>query len=329
MTISAVIPAAGCGARAALNGNKILAPLLGKPLLWWTIRALAAQTEFAFDNKPGVENSINNADSTKSSTRNALRLNAAHLNAAHLIEIVLAVRDEEREIVREIYRETGCELPLVFAVGGATRAASVSAATEIARGDFVLVHDAARPCLPREVTARVVRSALGNGAAIAALPADDTVKQVVIDEQSDESGAVSISIFQTLERSGIFLAQTPQMFRRELLQRAFAAATLSGWQGTDCASYVEQFFRDQAHRDQAHRDQAHRDQAKTKKYDDEISVSERRNGAHRVLNREKKGAAPSEKVAIVRGDSCNMKVTYADDLNRVAQWLARTEAQTN
>ena len=205
MTISAVVPAAGCGARAALNGNKILAPVLNRPLLWWTLRALTAQTVFDLPD-------------AQSSTR--------------LVEIVLAVRDEEREIVQTIYDETETDIPLHFARGGATRADSVRAAIEVAKGDFVLVHDAARPCLTTDVTQRVVQAALQHGAAIAALPADDTVKRVSL--QGEE-----VAIEETLNRSHIYLAQTPQMFRRELLRQAFDFAAQTDWQGTDCASYVE------------------------------------------------------------------------------------------
>jgi len=247
VTISVVVPAAGCGARAALNGNKILAPLLNRPLLWWTLRALTAQTDFAFLD-------------AQSSTR-----------WAQIIEIVISVRDEERAIVQKIYDQTKMEVPLQFARGGLTRAESVRSAIEVANGDFVLVHDAARPCLSIDVTQRVVQSALQYGAAIAALPADDTIKRVSVEGEE-------VAIQETLNRSHIYLAQTPQMFRRELLREAFDFAAQTDWQGTDCASYVEHLGR---------------------------------NSENRVL----------ENVKIVRGDARNLKVTYADDIARAAEWL--------
>ncbi len=257
-TISVIVPAAGCGARAALNGNKVLAPVLGRPLLWWTLRALSAQTNFG-----------------ESSTRTAT-----------IVEMIVAVRDEERNVVRAIYDETSSALPLRFARGGATRAESVRAAIEISNGDFVLVHDAARPCLTPEITSRVVASALQNGAAIAALPADDTVKHVVVEGENT-------FIEATLDRSHIYLAQTPQMFRRDWLRQAFEFAATQNWQGTDCASYVEHWARN------SH--DLHRD---------------------RVLDNVPK------RVAIVRGDARNIKVTYADDLERAAHWLTLSEIST-
>lgn len=141
------------------------------------------------------------------------------------------MRDEEREIVQDIFDETQIDLPLVLVNGGATRAASVQKCVDCSRGDFVLVHDAARPCLAVEVTERVVMQALRSGAAVAALPADDTVKRV-LNEKVEE----------TLERSTIYLAQTPQVFRRDWLHIALQDAQESGFVGTDCASYVERWL---------------------------------------------------------------------------------------
>ena len=249
-----LVPAAGCGARAALNGNKVLAPLIGKPLLWHTLRALAAKLQFT------------------SNATSSTRCNESGANSrAQIIEFVVAVRDEERETVQAIFDETQIALPLVLVNGGVTRAASVQNCVESSRGDYVLVHDAARPCLSGEVTQRVVAQALESGAAIAALSADDTVKRV----QNE-------IIEETLERSTIYLAQTPQVFRRDWLHNALRDAQESGFLGTDCASYVERWLL-------------------------KDSTSSTRCG-----------------VRIVRGDTRNLKVTYADDLERAAGFLAST-----
>jgi 2-C-methyl-D-erythritol 4-phosphate cytidylyltransferase / 2-C-methyl-D-erythritol 2,4-cyclodiphosphate synthase len=85
--------------------------------------------------------------------------------------------------------------------------------------DIVLVHDAARPFVTRDVISRAIEGAVAHGAAIAALPVSDTVKRVAIDE-ARVGGSV---IVETLSREEIFLAQTPQAFRREVLQSAIAA----------------------------------------------------------------------------------------------------------
>jgi 2-C-methyl-D-erythritol 4-phosphate cytidylyltransferase len=111
--------------------------------------------------------------------------------------------------------------------GGAHRSQSVLAALGAARGDPVLVHDAARPLL----TPGLVRAALAEldahdcDAVIAAAPVTDTIKEVA-------EGVVT----RTLERSGLWAVQTPQVFRRAVLERALrepedvlAAATDDAW----------------------------------------------------------------------------------------------------
>ena len=113
--------------------------------------------------------------------------------------------------------------------GGATRGASVLNAVRAARGDWVLVHDAARPCLSRALIEATRQAATSSGAAIAALPVSDTVKRAAPDG----------SILETLNRDEIWLAQTPQVFRRAPFLAALESAHRDGWQGTDCASILE------------------------------------------------------------------------------------------
>jgi len=120
-----------------------------------------------------------------------------------------------------------CEVLVV--AGGATRQASVTAATlAVPDGtDFVLVHDAARPLMPASVVA-AVRTALeaGGQAVVPVLPVIDTIKAV------DGSGVITA----TVDRSGLWRAQTPQGFDRELLIRALDASTHAGQEFTDDAA---------------------------------------------------------------------------------------------
>jgi 2-C-methyl-D-erythritol 4-phosphate cytidylyltransferase len=234
------VPAAGCGARAALNGNKILAPLCGKPLLWWTLRAL---------------------------------LNPAALPANAVAgELIIAARTEEWPLIQRVVDELEYSNPFVKLVeGGATRQDSVHAAVKVARGDYVLVHDAARPLLSPDVMRRTVESAIQNGAAIAALPVFDTVKCVR-----------GQNIETTLPRDEIYLAQTPQVFRHEVLNEVLQSAKADNFQGTDCSSLVERL---------------------------------------RASNRVLASGAIVPPVKIVAGDAQNFKVTYADDLQRAEEIL--------
>src|SRR5207302_8692204 len=105
--------------------------------------------------------------------------------------------------------------------------------------DIVLVHDAVRPFVTAEIIHDVIQAAEKYGAAIAALPAVDTVKQV---ERTAE-GAV---ITATVPRERVVMAQTPQGFRFGVLKRAFDEATADGFIGTDEASLVERSGHDVA-----------------------------------------------------------------------------------
>lgn len=152
-------------------------------------------------------------------------------------ELIVATRPDERDVVAALFDSLKAALPafpaaLRLVVGGAERQASVANAVHAATGDFVLAHDAARPLVSAALIERVCEAARQNGAAIPALPASDTVKAAVA-----HNGRVVIR--ETLERGTIWLAQTPQVFRRELLTEALAEAARTSYAGTDCASLVE------------------------------------------------------------------------------------------
>ncbi|HUK35544.1 MAG TPA: 2-C-methyl-D-erythritol 4-phosphate cytidylyltransferase [Vicinamibacterales bacterium] len=116
--------------------------------------------------------------------------------------------------------------PVRIVAGGARRQDSVAAAFRAVsdRADVIVIHDAARPFASRELIARTIAAAVESGAALAALEARDTVKQV-------RDHVVSA----TLDRRTIFLAQTPQAFRRDVLRDALAVAS----DATDEAALAE------------------------------------------------------------------------------------------
>ncbi len=129
-----------------------------------------------------------------------------------------------------------------FVVGGEHRQQSVESAlnaVQAAAEDIVLVHDAVRPFVTREIIQEVVEAAQKYGAAIAGLPAVDTVKQV-------ERTAEGALIKATLPRAGIVLAQTPQGFRYSVIKKAFDEAAADGFMGTDESSLVERSGHDVA-----------------------------------------------------------------------------------
>jgi 2-C-methyl-D-erythritol 4-phosphate cytidylyltransferase len=95
--------------------------------------------------------------------------------------------------------------------------------------EIVMIHDGARPLVPSRLITDVLEAADRHGAALAALPLHDTVKKA-------SSGAF---VERTVERRGLWLAQTPQAFRIGLILEAHASAVDTGFRGTDDASLVE------------------------------------------------------------------------------------------
>jgi 2-C-methyl-D-erythritol 4-phosphate cytidylyltransferase len=119
-------------------------------------------------------------------------------------------------------------LALTVVAGGDTRQESVAAAVASLPSDVdaVLVHDAARAFVPPAVTARVVEALLAGAVAVVpALPVPDTVKQVAGDK-----------VLATVDRTSLRAVQTPQGFRRDVLERAHAGAAPGA---TDDAGLVE------------------------------------------------------------------------------------------
>jgi 2-C-methyl-D-erythritol 4-phosphate cytidylyltransferase len=95
--------------------------------------------------------------------------------------------------------------------------------------DLVLIHDGARPLVTEEIILRSLRETAVHGATLVGVPATDTIKDV------DPDGRVRI----TLERGRLWMVQTPQTFRRELIVRAHEDAREAGFAGTDDAALVE------------------------------------------------------------------------------------------
>lgn len=190
----AVVPAAGRGERFGGSSPKQYAAIDGRPMLSWTLQALLAEPSIA--------------------------------------GVMVAVAESDRRW----YRLAESRDPRVgCCLGGATRAESVALALQalgpLASGqDWVLVHDAARPCLAR-ADLRALLRAVGRDpvGGLLAHPASDTLKRA--DGEGRAEG--------TLAREGIWRAQTPQAFRYGLLCRALALCRDRERVVTDEASAIE------------------------------------------------------------------------------------------
>jgi 2-C-methyl-D-erythritol 4-phosphate cytidylyltransferase len=150
------------------------------------------------------------------------------LLAAGAASVVVALPDDFLDRAGTLH-EFGASVR--FVAGGATRQASVAealAASPAATGELVAVHDGARAAVdPRDVAAAVAAASAADGAVLGRV-ATDTIKEV-------EGGR----ILGTLERARMFRAETPQVFRRELLELGLERARLDRFAGTDEAMLVE------------------------------------------------------------------------------------------
>src|SRR5262249_49236412 len=95
--------------------------------------------------------------------------------------------------------------------------------------ELVAFHDAARPCLTQELAAAVIAAGREHGAALLAIPVRDTIKRSGEDGRSAE----------TVPRDGLYLAQTPQVFRRDWLEEAYARRDRDAPAATDDTQLVE------------------------------------------------------------------------------------------
>ena len=146
-----------------------------------------------------------------------------------VVQTIIAIAADDMEWFKNKYRPNLAFLDLEIIEGGAERADTVQNALSRVKADvdFVAVHDAARPLLVKEWIDKVFESAEKTGAAIPAVPVSATLKRI------DEKRRIS----ETVSREDLWEAQTPQVFRRELLIEAFSKR--GDFQPTDEAQLVE------------------------------------------------------------------------------------------
>jgi 2-C-methyl-D-erythritol 4-phosphate cytidylyltransferase len=152
------------------------------------------------------------------------------VNRDDVKQVLVVIAPEDKD---HFYSKFGANVAILgidVVEGGAERSDSVQRALERVQEniDFIAIHDAARPCLADEWIDRVFAAAEKTGAAMLAVPVTATLKRVSKDQTIEE----------TVSREGLWEAQTPQVFRRDLLLKAYAhrAATPA----TDDAQLVEQ-----------------------------------------------------------------------------------------
>lgn len=191
--VSAIIVAAGRGTRMGANVDKLWLEVAGRPVV--------AHTWQRFNEAPGIH------------------------------EIILVVRDGMQAHFTELAEKYHFQKPYRLVVGGAERQDSVwnglsalGAAVEI-----VAIQDAARPCTSVELIDATIAAARETGAAVAAQPVTDTIKETA-------DGQV---ISRTVDRSKLWSVQTPQTFRVATIRHAISSAKAQGLNLTDDTAACE------------------------------------------------------------------------------------------
>jgi 2-C-methyl-D-erythritol 4-phosphate cytidylyltransferase len=155
------------------------------------------------------------------------------LAASRTVDLVIvAAPDDSVDHVSGLLAEQDFAADVLVVTGGETRQDSVARALLAlpVDVDVVLVHDAARPLVPEGLVTSVVAAVrAGHDAVVPGLPVVDTVKEVDADE----------NVVRTVDRGPLRAIQTPQGFRRAVLQQAHAAADLDATAATDDAGLVE------------------------------------------------------------------------------------------
>jgi len=175
---SAIIVAAGKGTRMGANVDKLWLEVAGRPVVAHTWRQFN--------------------------------------DAADLDEIILVVRDGMQPHFAELAQKYHFQKSFRLVIGGVERQDSVwnGLSAVSPKTDIVAIQDAARPCTTAQLIADTIQAARETGAAVAAQPVTDTIKETA-------DGKI---ISRTVDRSKLWSVQTPQTFRLEVIRRAISAA---------------------------------------------------------------------------------------------------------
>ncbi|MBS4193387.1 2-C-methyl-D-erythritol 4-phosphate cytidylyltransferase [Bacillus sp. FJAT-49705] len=196
MAYRVIIPAAGQGKRMGAGKNKILLELNQLPIIIHTLRV--------FEMDEDCEG------------------------------IILAVNPQDEDEMKSLLDKHQITKVTSFVSGGKERQHSIyNALKQVGQEGIILVHDAARPFLDKNLLRSLIEAAKTSGAAILGVPVKDTVKK-----------ATGNFVAETVERTSLWAVQTPQAFRFSILFEAYRKAEEDNFLGTDDASLVERLGKD-------------------------------------------------------------------------------------
>lgn len=192
--VSAIIPAAGIGLRFSSEVQKPYFEIAGKPLVWYVLNKFNSETV--------------------------------------IDEIILMVNESVIEAASKIVSEYLFQKVVSIEIGGETRTETIRKGINLLskKSELVIIHDAVRPLVSKELINDCIRTAFVEGAAVCAVRPKNTVKI------GDRFGYVD----RTLLRERLYDVQTPQAFKSNLLRNCYNACLGNENNFTDDASVIEQ-----------------------------------------------------------------------------------------
>ncbi len=160
-----------------------------------------------------------------------LRSAELFVTRSDVCQCIVVVAKDDQEVFRRRYGANLAFMNVQICEGGKERHDSIASALALVKdeAEFVAIHDAVRPCLTNELVDAVFAEAAAKGAALLALPIADTLKRVAAQQKVEA----------TVPRQGLWLAQTPQVFRKEWIRDAYSQRSKVGKDVTDDAQLVE------------------------------------------------------------------------------------------
>jgi len=199
MFVSAIVVAAGKSKRFKPGNSKVLLKLNSQPVIAYSLDVLSREHQIK--------------------------------------EIIVVANPQNIAALRKIIRKNKFHQALKLVLGGKERRDSVAGGLKAidAQADFVLIHDAARPFITSGLVARVIQEAQKSKAAILGVPVKPTIKLVT--RSPGHQVTSNFVIRKTLNRNALWEAQTPQVFEKDLILKAYRK--FGGIGATDDASLVE------------------------------------------------------------------------------------------
>lgn len=208
--IIAVVPAAGLGTRFGQDKNKPFYPLLGKPLIIWSLKILQETEE--------------------------------------ITEILPVLKDADLATCAELVDKYDITKVRRIVPGGKQRQDSVYNAIRETDEDTqaILIHDGARPLIERDLVSRAIAALLpfcnsdsGIDGVVPGVPVKDTIKEIDSQNPGIKDTEKKIIVKKTLDRSIIWAIQTPQVFCFQKIMSSYKKAMADGYYATDDAALLE------------------------------------------------------------------------------------------